>query len=186
MNEVTRILSGIEAGDPHAAAQLLPLVYDELRKLAAQKLAEEKPGQTLQATALVHEAYVRLVDTDKVPHWDSRGHFFAAAAEAMRRILIESVRRKRILPRVHLDPETAARPDDERWFLLADALTSLAAIDATAAHVAQLRFLAGFSVEEAAQHLGLSRATAYRDWDFARAWLADQLSQDSGKKIGEV
>ena len=186
MNEVTRIMSAIEQGDPHAAEQLLPLVYTELRSLAAAQLAQEKAGQTLQATALVHEAYLRLVDVDKAQHWSSRGHFFAAAAEAMRRILIESARRKRILPRVHLDSKTAARPDDERWFLLADALTSLAAIDATAAHVAQLRFLAGFSVEQAAQHLGLSRATAYRDWDFARAWLADQLGEDSGKKIGEL
>lgn len=185
MSEVTRILSAIDQGDPHAAEQLLPLVYDELRKLAAQKLAQEKPGQTLEATALVHEAYLRLVDVDRAQQWNSRGHFFAAAAEAMRRILIESARRKRINPRVYLDSETAARPEDERWFLLADALTSLAAIDATAAQVAQLRFLAGLSVEEAAQHLGLSRATAYRNWDFARAWLADQLSDNSGKKIGD-
>jgi RNA polymerase sigma factor (TIGR02999 family) len=182
MSEVTRILSAIEQGDPLAAAQLLPLVYDELRRLAAAKLAQEKPGQTLEATALVHEAYLRLVDAEKAQHWNSRGHFFAAAAEAMRRILIESARRKRLLPRVPLDCQTEARPDDERWFLLADALTSLAEIDATAAQVAQLRLLAGVSVEEAAQQLGLSRATAYRDWDFARAWLADRLSDDSGKK----
>jgi hypothetical protein len=121
MSEVTRILSAIEQGDPQAAEELLPLVYDELRKLAAQKLAREKPGQTLEATALVHEAYLRLVDVDKMQNWDCRGHFFAAAAEAMRRILIESARRKRILPRVNLDSETAARPEDERWFLLADA-----------------------------------------------------------------
>jgi RNA polymerase sigma factor (TIGR02999 family) len=185
MNDVTRILSDVEQGDPHAAEQLLPLVYEELRKLAAQKLAQEKPGQTLQATALVHEAYLRLVDVDKAQHWDSRGHFFAAAAEAMRRVLIESARRKRLLVRVNLHAQTAARPDDERWFLLADALTSLAEIDATAAQVAQLRLLAGFSVEEAAKQLGLSRATAYRDWDFARAWLADHLGDPSGKKTGE-
>jgi RNA polymerase sigma factor (TIGR02999 family) len=185
MSEVTRILSAIEDGDPHAAEQLLPLVYDELRKLAAQKLAQEKPGQTLQATALVHEAYLRLVDVDKVQHWNSRGHFFVAAAEAMRRILIESARRKRLLPRANLDSQTAACPDDERWLLLADALTSLAEIDATVAQVAQLRLLAGLSVEEAAKQLGLSRATAYRDWDFARAWLADHLSDDSGKRISE-
>jgi RNA polymerase sigma factor (TIGR02999 family) len=185
MTELTRILCAIQQGDARAAEQLLPLVYDELRKLAAHKLAQEKPGQTLEATALVHEAYLRLVDGDKVQHWSSRGHFFAAAAEAMRRILIESARRKRILPRVNLDAETAARPDDERWFLLADALTNLAEVDATAAHVAQLRLLAGLSVEEAAQHLGLSRAAAYRDWDFARAWLADHLSDDSSQKRGE-
>jgi RNA polymerase sigma factor (TIGR02999 family) len=186
MSEVTRILSAIDQGDPHAAEQLLPLVYDELRKLATQRLAQERPGQTLQATALVHEAYLRLVDGDRVQHWGSRGHFFAAAAEAMRRILIESARRKRILPRVDLDAETAARPDDQRWFLLADALTSLAEIDAAAAQVAQLRLLAGFSVEDAARHLGLSRATAYRDWDFARAWLADRLNDDAGQKLGEA
>ena len=185
MTDVTRILSAIEQGDAHAAGQLLPLVYDELRQLAAQRLAHEKPGQTLQATALVHEAYLRLVAGDEPRDWDGRVHFFAAAAEAMRRILIESARRKRILPRVELDSQTAARPDDERWFLLADALTSLAELDATAAQVAQLRLLAGFSVEEAAQQLGLSRATAYRDWDFARAWLADHLGGDSGKKTGE-
>jgi RNA polymerase sigma factor (TIGR02999 family) len=185
MTEVTRILSAIEQGDPHAAEQLLPLIYDELRRLAAAKLAQERPGQALQATALVHEAYLRLVDTETPHPWNSRGHFFAAAAEAMRRILIESARRKRILPRVELDSQTAARPDDERWFLLADALTSLAELDATAAQVAQLRLLAGFSVEAAAQQLGLSRATAYRDWDFARAWLADHLGDDSGKKTGE-
>jgi RNA polymerase sigma factor (sigma-70 family) len=198
MSEVTRILSAIDQGDPHAAEQLLPLVYEELRKLAAHKLAQEKPGQTLEATALVHEAYLRLVASGaasaridpasgaasarREPHWSSRGHFFAAAAEAMRRILIEAARRKRLLPRGNPEAETAARPDDERWFLLADALTSLADIDAKAAHVAQLRLLAGFSVEEAAKQLGLSRATAYRDWDFARAWLADHLSDDSGNK----
>jgi RNA polymerase sigma factor (TIGR02999 family) len=182
MSDVTRILSAIEQGDAHAAEQLLPLVYDELRKLAAQKLAREKPGQTLEATALVHEAYLRLVDRDKVQNWDCRGHFFAAAAEAMRRILIESARRKQILPRVNLNAEAPARAEDERWFLLADALTSLAEIDSTSAQVAQLRLLAGLSVEEAGRQLRLSRATAYRDWEFARAWLADRLSHDSGKK----
>jgi RNA polymerase sigma factor (TIGR02999 family) len=185
MSDVTRILSAIEQGDAHAAKELLPLVYDELRKLAAQRLAQEKPGQTLEATALVHEAYLRLVDTESERHWNSRGHFFAAAAEAMRRILIESARRKHILPRVHLEAEAAARPDDERWFLLADALTSLASIDEMAAQVAQLRLLAGFSVEDAARQLGLSRATAYRDWDFARAWLADHLREDSDRNPGE-
>jgi RNA polymerase sigma factor (TIGR02999 family) len=183
MTEITRILAGIEQGDPHAAEQLLPLVYNELRKLAAARLAQERPGQTLEATALVHEAYLRLVDTETQRSWSSRGHFFAAAAEAMRRILIESARRKHLLPRVDLDSRTAAHQDDERWFLLADALGSLAEIDAVAAHVAQLRLLAGFSVDEAAQQLGVSRATAYRDWDFARAWLAVHLSDDSGKEI---
>jgi RNA polymerase sigma factor (TIGR02999 family) len=185
MTDVTQILSAMGQGDAQAAEQLLPLVYDELRKLAARRLAQEKPGQTLDATALVHEAYLRLVDTEAERNWNSRGHFFAAAAEAMRRILIESARRKRILPRVNLDSQRAARPDDERWFLLADALGGLAEIDAAAAQVAQLRLLAGFSVEEAAKQLGLSRATAYRDWDFARAWLADHLRDDAGQEIRE-
>jgi RNA polymerase sigma factor (TIGR02999 family) len=183
MTEVTRILAVIEQGDPHGAEQLLPLVYDELRKLAAHKLAQENPGQTLDATALVHEAYLRLVGPETGQRWSGRGHFFAAAAEAMRRILIESARRKRILPRADLDAETAARPDDDRWFLLADALTSLAEIDTVAAQVAQLRLLAGFSVEDAAGQLGLSRATAYRDWEFARAWLADHLGGAAGENL---
>jgi RNA polymerase sigma factor (TIGR02999 family) len=185
MTEVTRILSAIEQGDSQAAERLLPLVYDELRQLAAAKLAHERPGQTLEATALVHEAYLRLVDGPQAQHWNSRGHFFAAAAEAMRRILIESARRKRILPRVPLDAEPAARPEDDRWFLLADALTRLAGIDAAAGQVAQLRLLAGLSVEEAARQLGVSRATAYRDWDFARAWLTDQLRGETAEKSGE-
>jgi RNA polymerase sigma factor (TIGR02999 family) len=185
MKDVTQILSAMEQGDMHAAEKLLPMVYEELRNLASHRLAQERPGQTLEATALVHEAYLRLVDADRIQHWSGRGHFFAAAAEAMRRILIESARRKCILQRVNLDVEPAARQNDERWFLLADALTSLAEIDATAAQVAQLRLLAGFSVEEAAEHLGLSRATAYRDWGFARAWLADCLSDESGKTSGD-
>ena len=182
MSDVTRLLDAAAAGDRQAAADLLPLVYDELRQLAAKRLAQERSGHSWQATALVHEAYLRLVDVDKVQHWNGRGHFFAAAAEAMRRILIESARRKQILPRVNLDSETPARAEDERWFLLADALTSLAEIDSTAAQVAQLRLLAGLSVEEAGRQLRLSRATAYRDWEFARAWLADHLSHDSRKK----
>src|SRR5215813_3066432 len=124
MSEVPRILSAIEAGDPSAAGELLPLVYDELHQLAAQKLAQEKPGQTLQPTDLVHEAYLRLVDVEQARPWDSRRHFFAAAAEAMRRILIEAARRRKILPRVPLDLDGAGRADDDRWFLLADALTT--------------------------------------------------------------
>ena len=185
MADVTHLLDAAAAGDRKAAADLLPLVYDELRKLAAARLAGESPEHTLQPTALVHEAYLRLVGRADDRRWDGRGHFFAAAAEAMRRILIESARRKRLLPRVNLDAQTAARPDEERWFLLADALTSLAGIDAAAAQVAQLRLLAGFSVEEAAKQLGRSRATAYLDWDFARAWLADHLGENSGKDISE-
>lgn len=178
MNEVTRILSTIEQGDPQAAEQLLPLVYDELRKLAAQMLVHEKPGQTLEATALVHEAYVRLVDTDKIPHWNSRGHFFAAAAEAMRRILVEEARRKGRQKhgggrqRVTLAGlELAVTLPIEELLPLDDALTALAKHDAQAAQLVKLHCFAGLSIEQAAETLGLSTRTAYRDWAFARAWL---------------
>jgi RNA polymerase sigma factor (TIGR02999 family) len=178
MSEVTRILSAIEAGDPHAAGQLLPLVYDELRKLAAQKLAQEEPGQTLQATALVHEAYLRLVDVEKGQHWNSRGHFFAAAAEAMRRILVEQARRKSRQKhgggrrRVALDGlELAVELAVEDLLPLDEALTAFAARDAQAAQLVQLHCFAGLSIEQAAEVLGLSPRTAYRDWAFARAWL---------------
>jgi RNA polymerase sigma factor (TIGR02999 family) len=143
MSEVTRILSGIEAGDPHAAQQLLPLVYDELRRLAAQKLAQEKPGQTLQATALVHEAYLRLLGGDQAPQWDGRGHFFAAAAEAMRRILVEAARRKQLPPRIALeDFESAAPAGDERLLELHDAPQRLAAEEPIAAKVVEARVFA--------------------------------------------
>jgi RNA polymerase sigma factor (TIGR02999 family) len=179
MSEVTRILSAIEQGDPHSAAQLLPLVYDELRKLAAQKLAHEKPGQTLDATALVHEAYLRLVGDQQ---FANRRHFFAAAAQAMRRILVESARRKRLAPRVDLAGfEPAAVAGDERLLHLHDALERLAAEEPTAARVVEARVFAGLSVEEAAAALGLSRATAYREWTFARAWLATALADNSEK-----
>ncbi len=178
MNEVTRILSAIEQGDTLAAEQLLPLVYDELRKLAAQKLAQEKPGQTLEATALVHEAYLRLVDTEKVPHWNSHGHFFAAAAEAMRRILVEQARRKGRqkhgggLQRVALSGlELAVDMPVGDLPALDEALTALAERDEQAAQVVQLHCFAGLSIEQAAETLGLSARTAYRDWAFARAWL---------------
>mgnify|MGYP001558900515 CR=1 FL=1 len=175
MSDVTQVLAAIEQGDPHAAAQLLPLVYDELRKLAAAHMAHEKPGQTLDATALVHEAYLRLVGDQR---FDSRRHFFAAAAEAMRRILIENARRKQALRhgqgRSHValdeaDLITTTTPDE----LLAvdEALEKLAAEDAPAAEIVKLRYYAGMSVEEAADALGLSRATAYRHWTYARAWL---------------
>jgi RNA polymerase sigma factor (TIGR02999 family) len=184
MSAVTSILSAIEQGDPSAADQLLPLVYDELRKLAAAKLAQEKPGQTLQATALVHEAYLRLVDGDKARHWNSRGHFFAAAAEAMRRILIDNARRKGTekhggdRQRLNLDDvEVAAFDDAERWLLLDDALSKLAKEDPAAAQVANLRLFAGLSVEEIAEVLGISRATAFRHWTYARAWLQAELSE---------
>jgi RNA polymerase sigma factor (TIGR02999 family) len=178
MSDVTRILSAIEQGDSHAAEKLLPLVYDELRKLAAQKLAHEKPGQTLEATALVHEAYLRLVDTDKVQQWKSRGHFFAAAAEAMRRILVEQARRKGRekyggrCQRVTLDGlELAVELPVADLLPLDEALAALAECDVQAARLVQLHCFAGLSIEQAAEVLGLSPRTAYRDWAFARAWL---------------
>jgi RNA polymerase sigma factor (TIGR02999 family) len=178
MNEVTRILSAIEHGNPSAAEQLLPLVYDELRKLAAQKLAHEKPGQTLEATALVHEAYLRLVDTDRAQHWNSRGHFFAAAAEAMRRILVESARRKHSAKRggqsqrVNLDDAVrlATEPADD-LVALDEALTRLGQEHALKAELVKLRYFAGLSVEQAAEALGISRATADRYWAYSKVWL---------------
>src|SRR4051812_37303379 len=184
MNDVTRILSAIEHGDSRAAGEILPLVYDELRKLAAQRLAQEKPGQTLQATALVHEAYLRLVDADQAQGWDSRGHFFAAAAEAMRRILVENARRKKTekhggrRKRIDLsqaEPITQADPD--AILDLDEGLTILAAEDPEAAAVAKLRIFAGLSVEDAAQALSTSRASAYRQWTYARAWLHARLGE---------
>jgi RNA polymerase sigma factor (TIGR02999 family) len=184
MNEVTRILSAIEQGDAQAAEQLLPLVYAELRRLAARKLAREKPGQTLQATALVHEAYLRLVDTEKAGHWDSRGHFFAAAAEAMRRILVDRARDRRRLKRggsrrrqdLDLDALTApdAPPDD--LLDLDDALDRLGHVDARAAALVKLRLFAGLTLDQAAAALGVSPRTADFDWRFARAWLFEQLA----------
>jgi RNA polymerase sigma factor (TIGR02999 family) len=179
MSEVTRILSAIEQGDPHAAEQLLPLVYDELRRLAAAQLAREKPGLTLEATALVHEAYLRLVGDQQ---FANRRHFFAAAAQAMRRILVEAARRKQLAPRVDLEGiEPAAPAGDGRLLELHDALERLAAEEPMAAKVVEARVFAGLSVEEAAAALGLSRATAYREWAFARAWLATTLADDLGK-----
>ena len=177
MSEVTRILSAIEQGDPFAAEQLLPLVYDELRKLARQKLAHEKAGHTLDATALVHEAYLRLVGDQQ---FANRGHFFAAAAEAMRRILIDSARRKQLAPRVNLEGlQLAAAGEDERLLELHDALDRLAIEEPTAARIVAARVFAGLSVEDAAVAFGLSRAAAYREWTFARAWLATALSENS-------
>jgi RNA polymerase sigma factor (TIGR02999 family) len=178
MSDVTGILSQIEQGDPSAAEQLLPLVYDELRKLAAQKLSQEKPGQTLQATALVHEAYLRLVDTEKAQHWNSRGHFFAAAAEAMRRILVELARRKCRQKhgggwqQVPLDANFVAdHSDAEELLAINDALDQLAAKDQQAAQLVKLRYFSGLSVEEAAEVLGIPRSSAYVQWSFARAAL---------------
>jgi RNA polymerase sigma factor (TIGR02999 family) len=181
MTEVTRILSDIERGDPKAAEQLLPLVYDELRALAAQKLAREKPGQTLQPTDLVHEAYLRLVGGDH--RWDSRGHFFAAAAEAMRRIVVEAARRKnrvkhgggRVRDDVELaDLPTRLPPDD--ILALDEALGRLERLDPVKARLVTLRYFAGMTVEQAAEVLQISRVTAHRYWTFARAWLHQQLT----------
>ena len=178
MNEVSRILSAIDRGDGQAAAQLLPLVYEELRKLAARKLAQEKPGQTLQATALVHEAYLRLVGGGTEVRWDSRGHFFGAAAEAMRRILVENARRKGrqkrggALARVDLDEaELACRIPPDDLLALDEALARLAAEDPVKARLVELRFFAGLSLEEASKALGVSAVTAKRYWRYARAWL---------------
>ena len=185
MSEVTRILSAIEHGDPHAAEQLLPLVYDELRQLAAQKLAREKPGQTLQATALVHEAYLRLVGVTTGQHWDSRGHFFAAAAEAMRRILVESARRHRTQKRGYgydrIEYSGLASPlgdDPVDLVALDEALNQLEEQHPQKAQVVKLRFFCGCTLEETAQMLGISRATAQRHWSFARAWLFGKLNRD--------
>ena len=186
MSDIIRILSAIERGDPRAAEQLLPLVYDELRKLAAQKLASEKPGQTLQATALVHEAYLRLVGSEQEANWDSRGHFIAAAAEAMRRILVDNARRKKTEKhggqRQRMDFSRAGpitQADPGAVLDLDEALTNLAGEDPEAAEVAKLRIFAGLSVEEAAQALSLSRASAYRQWTYARAWLHARLGDEA-------
>jgi len=184
MSDVTHILAAIDQGDPHAAAQLLPLVYDELRRLAAAQMAREKPGQTLDATALVHEAYLRLVGPADEQRWQNRGHFFAAAAEAMRRILVEQARRKRRHKhgggrrRVELcDEHRAVLPDADEVLDLDDALSRLAAEDAEAAAVVKLHFFAGLSLEHAAAALGVSRASAYRNWSYARAWLRCALDE---------
>jgi RNA polymerase sigma factor (TIGR02999 family) len=188
MSDVTQILDAIDQGDPHAAEQLLPLVYDELRRLAAHKLAEENPGQTLQATALVHDAYLRLVGNQppstkhQTPHWHNRGHFFAAAAEAIRRILIENARKKKRLRhgggrrRVDLDEalSLAGSPRDE-LLALDEALTRLAAREPAKAELVKLRYFAGLSIEQAADLLGISRSTAKRYWAYARAWLLAEI-----------
>src|SRR5438046_7415901 len=186
MSDLTHILCAIEQGDAHAAEKLLPLVYDELRKLAAQKMAQEAPGQTLQATGLVHEAYLRLVDVDKAQHWNSRGHFFAAAAEAMRRILIDTARRKGRVKRggdrkrVDLDDAdvvSMAAPDE--LLVIDEAIAKLALEDPQAAQLVRLRYFAGLPVEEAAELSGLSRSSAYEHWSYARAWLHCELSGHS-------
>ena len=182
MSDVTRILSQIESGDPLAAEQLLPIVYDELRKLAAAKLAQEKPGQTLQATALVHDAYIRLVNVEKAQHWDSRGHFFAAAAEAMRRILVEQarakLRHKRGGARKRFDVDTidiAVQATPDQLLAVDEALEKLQREDPRVFELVKLRYFAGMNVEQAASALGISVPTAYRYWNYARVWLHDEL-----------
>jgi RNA polymerase sigma factor (TIGR02999 family) len=187
MNEVTHILRAIEQGDPQAAGQLLPLVYDELRRLAAQKLAQEAPGQTLEATALVHEAYLRLVDVAKAQNWHSRGHFYAAAAEAMRRILVENARRKKSLrrgggrQRLDLDRAEPAAPRlSDDVLALDEALEKLAAKDRGKAEVVKLRYFAGLTMEQTAEALGISLATANRWWNYARAWLHQEITGSGG------
>jgi RNA polymerase sigma factor (TIGR02999 family) len=187
MHDVTQILSRIESGDPTAAEQLLPLVYEELRKLAAQRLTHEKPGQTLQATALVHEAYLRLVVGADAQHWNSRGHFFAAAAEAMRRILIEQARRKQAArhggghQRVDLvDADCVIDEGDMEILSLDAALTKLAAARPQAAEFVKLRFFAGLSVDQAATAMGVSPRTARRLWTYGRAWLRREIALDKG------
>ena len=185
MSDVTRILSQIESGDPSAAERLLPLVYEELRKLAAARLAQEKPGQTLQATALVHDAYIRLVDVEKAQHWNSRGHFFAAAAESMRRILVDQARRKQALKRggqglrVSLDAADVGLNSPANEILdIDEALTRLTAEDPEASRLIQLRYFAGLSIEDAAELVGISRSTAYEHWSYARVRLRTLLDAD--------
>jgi RNA polymerase sigma factor (TIGR02999 family) len=188
MSEATRILGRIAEGDPCASDQLLPLVYDELRKLAAQRIAQEPPGQTLQPTDLVHEAYLRLVGGDQAPQWNSRGHFYAAAAEAMRRILVESARSKARKKRGgdwhRVDFEdvaiaTSVTPD--QLVALDDALARLAVLDQTAGELVKLRYYAGLPLDRAAEVLGISTATAYRHWAYARAWLRTELLEDESR-----
>ena len=186
MTDITRVLSAIERGDPHAAEQLLPLLYDELRKLAAQKLAQEAPGQTLQATALVHEAYLRLVDGEKAQHWDSRAHFFSAAAEAMRRLLIDNARRKQAEKHGGgwqrcdlLEAELAIDSTGGELFAVDEALSRLATREPVVARLVELRVFAGLTLPEAARCLGISERTAYRHWAYARAWLRRELDRSS-------
>jgi RNA polymerase sigma factor (TIGR02999 family) len=185
MSDVTRILERIEQGDPVAAERLLPLVYDELRKLAAARMAQENPGQTLQATALVHDAYIRLVDVDQVQHWDSRGHFFAAAAEAMRRILVEQARRKKSerqgggWTRADIDDVEPPRTgeDADRVLAIHEALAVLEVESPRKAQLVKLRFFVGMTLEEAAAALGIAAPTAKRDWAAARVWLQRRLAE---------
>ena len=185
MADLTQILNAIEQGDPHAAKQLLPLVYDELRKLAGQKLAQEKPGQTLQPTALVHEAYLRLVDVDQGQHWDSRGHFFAAAAEAMRRILVENARRRNsekrgggIERQELIESQIVAPETGHDLIALDEALDKLAGVDPSSAELVKLRYFAGLTVPQAAEVLGVSPRKADSIWAYARAWLRREMGDE--------
>lgn len=186
MNNVTQILSKIEAGDQQASSDLLPLMYDELRILAARRMADERKNHTLQTTALVHEAYIRLVDVEEAQHWKSRGHFFAAAAEAMRRILVDQARQRGALKRggglkqVDIDAvEIVTRVSPDQLLAIDEAVARLAEDDPPAAQIVKLRYYAGLSVEQAAETLGLSTATAYRHWAYARAWLHSELLTDT-------
>jgi RNA polymerase sigma factor (TIGR02999 family) len=189
-SDVSRLLTALNQGDPNAADQLLPLVYEELRRLAAQRLAAEKPGQTLQPTALVHEAYLRLVDIDNEVRWNSRGHFFAAAAESMRRILVENARHKKSLKRgggrdrLSLEVAQPATPEpDDRLLAIDEALSKFAALDPVKAELVKLRYFAGCTIEEAAGLLGISSATAERYWAYARAWLHQELLRGEGSTV---
>jgi RNA polymerase sigma factor (TIGR02999 family) len=191
MTGVTQILGAIEQGDPHAAQQLLPLVYEELRKLAAARMAAESPDHTLQATALVHEAYLRLVDVERQQHWNSRGHFFAAAAEAMRRILVDQSRRKKSrrgggdLRRQSMgDVEISAPEPDMDVLALDEALERFERIDAPAASLVKLRYYVGLTLPQSAEALGISRATADRHWAYARAWLHAELRKGENEEGG--
>ncbi len=192
MDAITQVLNAIERGDPQAAEQLLPLVYDELRQLAAQRLAQEKPGQTLEATALVHEAYLRLVDVEKAQHWNSRGHFFAACVEAMRRILVDQARRKLSLRRGDnlqrhpIEGREIEAPDPSVDALAVhEALERFQGVDATAAQVVKLRYFAGLTIPQAAEALGISTSTADRSWAYARAWLHTALKQGADDGVAE-
>jgi RNA polymerase sigma factor (TIGR02999 family) len=188
MNEITQVLDRIQKGEASAAEALLPLVYEELRKLAAQRMAQEKPGQTLQPTALVHEAYLRLVDVEQPQRWDGRGHFFAAAAEAMRRILVERARRKKAVKhgggRRPLDPDTVAivaPQKDDDLVAIDEALDRLAALDPVKAELVKLRYFAGLTIEECAEALGISCATVKRYWAYSRVWLFEAINQENTK-----
>jgi RNA polymerase sigma factor (TIGR02999 family) len=193
MNEITRVLARIQGGEPTAAAELLPLVYEELRQLAAQKMAQEKPGQTLQATALVHEAYLRLVDVEQRQRWDGRGHFFAAAAEAMRRILVERARRKKSVKhgggRHRLDADTVtltAPQNDDDLVAIDEALDRLATVDPVKAELVKLRYFAGLTIEKCADALGISCATAKRYWAYSRVWLFEEVSGAAASDNPEI